>query len=213
MKAQSLSFCSIFVTERLSHCFCISSCECTFELHSGTFRDITAVWFPNTFANDRFSCDTWLKKKAWYFRVPYCNYCLVLEPFLIQDIMKLPMQHVVLVICYSSCWESVNHMMLSWVEDTTIITFLIRINPFGLQNSLEDFKRWAPVSYKNRRKYFGPWSVDMITAWWRGDGPDGVQSAPRNIQLPRINLIRTWTLHPTWGNWVWANPKTSLWTD
>lgn len=57
MKMHSCSFCSISVPERLSHC-CISSSLHIFVLHSGTFRDITAMWFPNAFNDEWFSCDT-----------------------------------------------------------------------------------------------------------------------------------------------------------
>lgn len=51
MKTHSSSFCSISVPEQLSHC-CISSSLHIFVLHSGTFRDITTVWFPNAFDDE-----------------------------------------------------------------------------------------------------------------------------------------------------------------
>lgn len=58
MKTQSLSFWSISATQWLSRFFFISSSQHTFVLHSGTFRDIISVWFPNTFSDNWFSCDT-----------------------------------------------------------------------------------------------------------------------------------------------------------
>lgn len=74
MKTHSCSFCSISVPERLSHC-CISSSLHIFVLYSGTFRDITAMWFPNALDDERFSCDTWFKKS--YFWIHCDSYFVV----------------------------------------------------------------------------------------------------------------------------------------